>query len=144
VRRIFLDSSVIIAACGSRSGANAVIVMAEIGLFKVLISEQVIEECDRNITKKLPKALPILKQILSVINPEILPNPAIADVVKWETIIEPKDAPILAAALLARSDRLLSLNTKDFTPNVAQQSGLKLQTPSEFIQEIRSILTQEL
>jgi len=82
VRRIFLDSSVIIAACGSRSGANAVIVMAEIGLFKVLISEQVIEECDRNITKKLPKALPILKQILSVINPEILPNPAIADVVK--------------------------------------------------------------
>ncbi len=102
MRRIFLDSSVIIAACGSRSGAShAVIVMAEIGLFKVLISEQVIEECDRNITKKLPKAIPILKQILSVINPEILPNPAIADVVKWETIIEPKDAPILAAALLA-------------------------------------------
>ncbi len=73
-----------------------------------------------------------------------MPNPAIADVVNWETIIEPKDSPILAAALLAQCDRLLSLNTKDFTPNVAQQSGLKLQTPSEFIQEIRSILTQEL
>ncbi len=57
-----------------------------------------------------PKVLPILKQILSVINPEILPNPAIADVVKWETIIESKDAPILAAALLSQSDRLLSLN----------------------------------
>jgi predicted nucleic acid-binding protein len=145
VRKIFLDSSVIIAACGSRNGAShAIIVMAEIGLFKVLISEQVIEECDRNITKKLPTALPILKQILSSINPEILPNPAIADVVKWETTIEPKDTPILAAALLAQSDRLLSLNTKDFTPNVAQESGLKIQTPSEFIQEIRSILTQEL
>jgi predicted nucleic acid-binding protein len=53
VRKIFLDSSVIIAACGSRSGAShAVIVMAEIGLFKVLISEQVIEECDR---KSQPK-----------------------------------------------------------------------------------------
>ena len=73
-----------------------------------------------------------------------MPNPAIADVVKWEKIIEPKDAPILAAALLAQSDRLLSLNTKDFTPNVAKQSGLAIQTPSEFIQEIRSILTQEL
>jgi hypothetical protein len=79
--------------------------MAEIGLFKVLISEQVIEECDRNITKKLPKAIPILKQILSAINPDILSNPVIADVVKWETIIEPKDAPILAAALLAQSAR---------------------------------------
>ena len=30
------------------------------------------------------------------------------------------------------------------TPNVAKQSGLTIQTPSEFIQEIRSILTQEL
>ncbi len=145
MRRIFLDSSVIIAACGSRSGAShAVIVMAEIGLFKVLISEQVIEECDRNITKKLPKALPIFRQILNVTNPEILPNPSITDVAKWETLIEPKDAPILTAALLAQSDRLLSLNTRDFTPSVAQQSGLKIQTPSEFIQEIRSILTQEL
>ena len=112
MRKIFLDSSVIIAACGSRNGAShAIIVMAAIGLIKVLISEQVIEECDRSITKKLPKALPIFKQILSSINPEILPNPAIADVVKWETIIEPKDAPILAAALLAQSDRLLSFNT---------------------------------
>jgi len=142
VHRIFLDSSVVIAACGSRGGAShAIILMAEVGLFRVLISEQVIVECERNITKKLPAALPIFKQILNAIAPEIVPNPAIAVIMRWATIIEPKDAPILAAALSAQADRLLSLNTKDFTPKVAKQSGLILQTPSEFIQEIRLILT---
>ncbi len=145
MRRIFLDSSVLIAACGSRSGAShAIILMAEIGLFKVLISQQVIEECERNITKKLPAALPIFQQILSVINPEIVANPAPSDIMRWASVIELKDAPILAAAISAQCDRLLSLNTKDFTPNVAKQSNLTLQTPSEFIQEIRAILTQEL
>lgn len=145
MRKIFLDSSVVIAACGSRNGAShAVIVMAEIGLFKAVISEQVVIECDRNINKKLPAALPILKQILNMINPEIVPDPSTTESSQWENIIEPKDAPILAAALSAKADRLLSLNTKDFTSFVAAQSGLTIQTPSEFIQEIRFIISQEL
>ena len=145
MRKIFLDSSVVIAACGSRNGAShAVIVMAEIGLFKAVISEQVVIECDRNINKKLPAALPILKQILNIINPEIVPDPSTTESSQWESIIEPKDVPILAAALSAKDDRLLSLNTKDFTSFVAAQSGLTIQTPSEFIQEIRFIISQEL
>ncbi len=145
MRKIFLDSSVVIAACGSRNGAShAVIVMAEIGLFKAVISEQVVIECDRNVTKKLPAALPILKQILNIINPEIVPDPSNRESSQWENIIEPKDAPILAAALSAKADRLLSLNTKDFTSFVAVQSGLIIQTPSEFIQEICFIISQEL
>ena len=48
MRRIFADSSVLIAGCGSRTGASrAVLTMAEIGLFKLVVSEQVVEECDR-------------------------------------------------------------------------------------------------
>jgi predicted nucleic acid-binding protein len=48
MRRIFADSSVLIAGCGSRTGAShAVLTMAEIGLFKLVVSEQVLEECDR-------------------------------------------------------------------------------------------------
>jgi len=56
--RIFLDSSVLIAASASNVGAShAVIVMAEIGLIKAIVSEQVIEECERNLQKKLPQSL---------------------------------------------------------------------------------------
>lgn len=45
--------------------------MAEIGLFKLVVSEQVLEECDRNLRKKIPAALPIFTQLIATINPEI-------------------------------------------------------------------------
>lgn len=145
MRRIFLDSSVLIAACGSNRGAShAVIVMAEIGLFKIVISEQVLVECDRNITKKLIKSLPIFRNILTATKPEIVADLLPQEIEKWRSIIEPKDAPILAAAISAEVDRILSLNTKDFNPIVAQTSGFIIQTPSQFIQEICFIVTQSL
>ncbi|HEY9702103.1 MAG TPA: hypothetical protein V6C58_06640 [Allocoleopsis sp.] len=63
---------------------------------------------------------------------------------KWITIIEAKDAPILATAILGKCPRLLTLNTKDFTPEVAMATGLIIQTPSQFIQEVRGIVTNNL
>ncbi|MCC3417944.1 MAG: hypothetical protein JGK28_08230, partial [Microcoleus sp. PH2017_07_MST_O_A] len=47
-------------------------------------------------------------------------------------------------AVLANVDRLLSLNTKDFTSEVAAQSGLMIQTPAEFVTEIREIVGKGL
>jgi predicted nucleic acid-binding protein len=145
MRRIFADTSILIAGCGSKTGASrAVLTMAEIGLFKLVISEQVMEECQRNFQKKLPTAIPIFTQIMAAIDPEIQPNPQPEESERWKTIIEAKDTPILAAAVLAKVDRLLSLNTKDFTVEVAAKSGLLIQTPAEFIGEIREIVTRGL
>ncbi|MEG4837564.1 PIN domain-containing protein [Microcoleus sp. B9-D4] len=145
MRRIFADSSVLIAGCGSRTGASrAVLTMAEIGLFKLVVSEQVLEECDRNLRKKIPAALPIFTELLTTINPEIQPDPSLEESSRWAGIIEAKDTPILAAAVLANVDRLLSLNTKDFTAEVAAQSGLIIQTPAEFVTEIREIVGKGL
>ncbi len=145
MRSIFADANVLIAGAGSRRGAGrAVLAMAEIGFFKLLVSRQVLDECDRNLRKKLPAALPIFAELLVAIGPEILPDPPQEESAQWETIIEAKDAPILAAAVLAKTDRLLTLNTKDFTSEVAAQSGLIIQTPGDFAQEIRQIVTQGL
>jgi predicted nucleic acid-binding protein len=145
MKTIFADSSILIAGAASKTGASrAVLTMAEIGLFKLLISEQVLEECQRNLHKKIPLALPIFNQLISQINPEILPNPSREQFLQYCKIIEAEDAPILASALLAKADRLLSLNTKDFTPEVGKQTGIMIQTPSQFIQDIRSIITHEL
>ncbi|MCT7950548.1 PIN domain-containing protein [Ancylothrix sp. C2] len=145
MRRVFADSSIIIAGVGSRTGASrAVLTMAEIGLFKLLVSQQVLEECKRNLRKKLPAALPDFTQLLDAIDPEILPNPPQIESQQYHPIIEAKDAPILAAAVLANPDRLLSLNTKDFTAEVAAQTNLIIQTPAEFVREIRSIVEREM
>ncbi|MEG4447134.1 PIN domain-containing protein [Microcoleus sp. AT9_B5] len=145
MRRIFADSSVLIAGCGSRTGASrAVLTMAEIGLFQLVVSQQVLEECDRNLRKKLPAALPIFTQLLADINPEFQTDPSLEESLRWADIIEAKDTPILGAAVLANVDRLLSLNTKDFTAEVAAQSGLMIQTPAQFVREIREIVGKGL
>lgn len=89
-------------------------------------------------------ALPIFNQLLAVIDVEIISDPTPDEIVRWAAIIEAKDAPILAAAVLAAADRLLTLNTKDFTLEVAVQSGLVIQTPGEFVQEIREIISSGL
>jgi predicted nucleic acid-binding protein len=145
MRRVFADSSVLIAGAGSRSGASrAVLTMAEIGLFKLVVSRQVLDECERNLRKKLPAALPLFAELLTLVNLEIVPNPPEDETARWQSIIEAKDAPILAAAVLAIPDRLLTLNTKDFTSTVADQTGLIIQTPGEFVQEIRAIIETSL
>lgn len=52
MRRIFADTSILMAGCGSKTGASrAVLTMAEIGLFKLVVSEQVLEEFQRNLKK---------------------------------------------------------------------------------------------
>ena len=145
MHRVFADSSVLIAGVGSRSGASrAVLTMAEIGLFKLVLSRQVLEECERNLRKKLPAALTIFAELLARVEPEILPDPQPEESARWETVIAAKDAPILAAAVLASTDRLLTLDMKDFTSNVATQSGLIIQTPGDFVKEIRGIIEEGL
>lgn len=139
--RIFADSSVLIAGSDSRSGASrAVIVMAEIGLFQLVISRYVITECERNLRKKLPAGLPVFAQLLTNINLVIVDDSPPIEVERWFPYIEAKDAPILAAAVQAKVDRLLTLNSKDFTPQVATVSGLTIQPPGEFVREIRAIV----
>ena len=145
MRRIFVDANVLIAGADSRSGAsNAVLQLAEVGLFRWVASRQVLDEAERNVRKKLPRALPNLAALLAQLPFEIVADPADADCLRWVDVIELKDTPILAAAVLARVDRMVTLNTKDFTPEVAQASGLSIQTPSALIQDLRRLVDENL
>lgn len=143
--KVFLDASVIIAGVASRTGASrAVLNLAEIGLIQAVVSRQVLDEVERNIRQKIPQVLPTLGTLLTHISWEIQEDPSPEQFLRWESIIEAKDAPILEAALQIDSDYFLTLNTKDFTPAVAQASGLVIQTPGAFIQQIREVLRQHL
>ena len=145
MRRIFVDANVLIAGADSRSGAsNAVLQLAEVGLFRLVASRQVLDEVERNVRKKLPRALPNLVVLLAQLPLEIVSDPADADCLRWVDVIELKDTPILAAAVLAKVDRMVTLNTKDFTPEVAQASGLSIQTPSALIQDLRRLVDEHL
>jgi predicted nucleic acid-binding protein len=145
MRRIFLDSSVVIAGAFSRTGASRVVLtMAEVGLFQIVISRQVVDECERNLRNKLPKGLPVFAELLTNVNLVIVNDPSPAESEPWLAYIEAKDAPIVAAAVQAKVDRLLTLNSRDFTAQVAQASGLLIQLPRDFVQELRRIVTEGL
>lgn len=139
--RIFADSSVLIAGAGSRAGASrAVLTMAEIGLFELIVSQRVLVECERNLRKKLPAALPVFAELLANIDPEIAPDAPASELTRWEQVIAAKDAPILGSALNSAADRLLTLDLRDFTDSVAAESNLVIQTPGKFVDNIRSLL----
>ena len=74
----------------------------------------------------------------------IFPDPSPEDTRPYEGIIEASDAVILCGAALASVDRLVTLNTKDFTQNVAEQSGVAIQTHAQFIEEVRKLVTAGL
>jgi predicted nucleic acid-binding protein len=145
VLRVFVDANVLIAGADSRSGASgAVLLLAEVGLFKLVVSRQVLDEAERNLRAKLPRALPTFAELLAVIQLEIVPDPEFSAWQRWQGLIEEKDAPILEAAVAAKVNRLLTLNTRDFTPEVAAKSELHIQTPAQFIHDLRSIISESL
>jgi predicted nucleic acid-binding protein len=145
MRRVFVDANVLIAGAYSRSGASrAVLMLAEVGLFKLVVSRQVLNEVDRNIRAKLPGAMKVLVEILALLELEIVDDPERPEWEPFLEVIEEKDAPILVAAAAAMIDRFITLNTKDFTTAAAERSGIPVQTPSAFIEDIRGIITTSL
>ncbi len=143
--RVFLDASVIISGVASRSGgSHALLVLAEIGLIRAVICPYVFEEAARNIQAKLPKAIPIFELLKANIHWETVPDAADAEILPWLTVIRPKDAPVLAAAIKAKPHRFVTLDNRDFlrSPDISQKSGIKICTPGDVMQEIRSVLAQ--
>lgn len=143
--RTFVDANVLIAGAASKKGASrAILMLAEIGLVELVVSRQILDEVERNLRKKLPQSLPVLAELLAAIPLQIVADPRQEEVRPWISIIEVKDAPLIAAAVQENVDRFITLNTKDFTKNVAEKSGLNIQTPGEFMQDLRKILQERL
>ncbi|MBS1249269.1 MAG: hypothetical protein MAG431_00845 [Chloroflexi bacterium] len=142
---VFVDANVIIAGSVSREGASRVVLgQAEYGMIKLVVTRQILLETERNIRLKFPKILPILTELLSYTDLQILDDPEPGQYERWLSIIEAKDAPILEAAVQFDPDYLLTLNSKDFTPEVAHATGLVIQSPGEFVQHIRQMISQNL
>jgi predicted nucleic acid-binding protein len=146
--RIFLDSSVLIAGAASRTGASrAILMLTEIGFLNLVVSQQVLEEVERNLTEKLPRALAYYNEVVLSLDLKVLENPNPADVEACKAIIQhADDAPILAAAMMAQPSRFITLKTKHFIddPRVPEASGLNIETPGELVRELRHWIEEGL
>lgn len=136
--RAFMDASVLFSASYSSTGASREVTrLAFQGKVQLVISEDVVEEAERNLAVKRPDALAVLHQILDSV-PFQTVTPTREQVQQAASYTANKDAPIVAAAKRAQVDYLVSLDRRHLVdvPKVAKRSGLKIVLPEEALRQI--------
>ncbi|MBI4127788.1 MAG: PIN domain-containing protein [Parcubacteria group bacterium] len=139
--RIFLDTSAIIAGLNSPNGAAGKILAACFSHRIIpIISPQIIEEAERNISSKFPQ-LAAAWTLFMIIPPEIASTPSRREIWNAYKILPTDDAPILASAILAKPKALITWNTRDFLRESVQSAvAFPILVPGEFIAQFRKYL----
>lgn len=134
--KLFIDSSVLIAAAISPTGsARDLITSAIQGAFTIILSDLVLEEIVRNLSNKAPSALPALQLFLEALNPEVV-SPSKSLVLKAAKVVDLKDAPIVAGAVSGKADYLVSYDQKHLLRHkdeIQANFKIKVVTPDKII-----------
>ncbi len=137
--KLFIDTSVILTASKSKSGASSYICMlCRKRKVQGYISRYVIYEAKTKstylLTSQEKQRLNFLLLQCSLI---IITEPSDADIQTSIQIIEKKDAPIIAAAKSVSVDYLLTLNTKDFMQTKVKEwiKPTQIITPKAFLKK---------
>jgi hypothetical protein len=132
--RLFLDTSVVLAACGSDAGASRAVCEASAANNWVLVVTPYV--CDE-VTRNLDKLPATATDVWAVLLPRLVVMPDIWTVDRPAVFGPAKDRPILFSAL-AWADVLLTLDHHDFGGLLDQTFyGLPVIKPGRFLQSHR-------
>ena len=112
--KVFLDANVVFSAAHQREGrAQALLLLARAGRCELMVSAHALEEARRNLTRKSHSFDQRLADLLAM---TAVVAEAPAPLVAWalEHGLPLKDAPILAAAVHANADILVTGDLRDF------------------------------
>ncbi len=112
--RVFLDANILFSAAHrSENSVRVLFHLAEAGFCELIASAFAVDEARRNIARKVPAKATDLEQLIAQL--AICQEPAGEDC-RWARSagLPDKDAPILAAAALARADMLVTGDRADF------------------------------
>jgi len=112
--------------------------LGEITVIELVTSTQAITEVERNFEKKLPSKLPELRLIISR-SLRVAPDPEPEELIPYAGQADPKDLPILVAALKQRCRFLLTFNTHHYAPATEE---IIVQPPGDFVTTVRTLLVQ--
>ena len=138
--RIFLDANVYFAGCASSSGASALILqLARRRRIQLVASRLVLKEAERNLRRKSSRnSVESFHRFLKATELVMVPSPPDNILAKYETVIHPKDVPVLAAAIAAQVDCLVTLDRRHFLKDSvrAHALGTRILTPGDFLQHL--------
>ena len=138
--RVYVDADVLLASCASPSSHSAgqvVLSLSEITLLDAVTSELALEECRRNLERKLPDAAETF-ELLVKRSLEIVPAPSKEVVRRHAGRADWKDVPHLACALEHGCAYLVTYNTSDYTPG---HPDVQIVRPGELVRRVREWLT---
>jgi len=137
--RLFVDADVLFAGAASpneHSASLLILRLAEITLIEAVTSQQVITEAERNLEALLPQALTAFQLLVSRCL-RLVPDPRPADLQPYAGLSNPKDLPILAAALREGCSWLVTFNLRHFQPG---HPDIAVLTPGDFVGRLRGLL----
>jgi len=134
--RVFLDTSVIIAAVLSPSGgARQVFLLGEAGIIDLIVGPNVLREADEVVRRKTPDSLPLLAQLLAAGHVETSSKPTEKEIKTAQTLVfYLPDTIVLGEAIASQPDWFITHDKEHF---LNQRSNLQLSfaigTPGDLI-----------
>ncbi len=143
--KVFIDTRVLISGVASLTGASAAVLdLCEAESIQMVISRQVLVEADRNFSAKLPGLVNEFRQFIRNLVPLMVEDPPAGAVERAASLIDRKDAAILAAAIESKVDFLITLDKKHFLKQKVQRNiPIEICTPSDFLRIFERLWFQE-
>lgn len=135
--KVFLDTSVLLSGLNSLFGAsNFILSLFKLKRITIVISPEVVSEAEEVIaTTKFPLLkIPFLDFLLE--KPRIISRLTSDEIKTVYKIISTEDTPILAGAIKAKADCLITLD-KRFQNLAGNKVGFEILLPSEFLQKYK-------
>lgn len=141
--RAFLDANVLFSAARSRVGAGwGIVQLAQVlPSVDLLMTEYALNEAERNLHKKSPQSLPEFRNLKPTIKVCQKPSAELESRVSEEAPLVPrKDLPILAGAVLAEVDWLVTYDDDHFEDLYGKEvRGVLILEPRHAVQIIRHL-----
>ena len=138
--RVFLDANVLFSAArSSGSPLYGFFRLAEAGVCELLASHFALDEARRNIARKQPAMTAELERLIRRIT---ICREATSDEVRWARSagLPDKDAPILATAVQAKADFLVTGDRADFGGLYERKlRGVEILTPRTALERILAV-----
>ena len=144
--KLLLDSNILTDGLFSRFGlSKAILALCASGTCKMVLSEWVKIEVERNILKKLgvlsedevELIIEDYQGFLKLARPLKVPLPDETRVIQNRSLIRHfADVPVVLAALDSQADWIITKNRDHFTDEVADKIGIKIASPGEFFAEM--------
>jgi predicted nucleic acid-binding protein len=118
---------------------DVLIQLAVTGLFRAKWMDQIHDEWTRNLLENRPDINPDKLQRLRQAMDRAVPDCLVTG---FESIVlslnlpDPEDRHVLAAAIIAEANVIVTVNLKDFPVDVLSRYGIKAQHPDSFIAEM--------